>query len=57
MTVMPSLQELAIQREQNACKSRDILAIGRGGLMSLCFGRNLEIICLNISDGLKRKEI
>lgn len=55
MTAMPSLEELAIQCEQKAGTFGHMSAISRQGLMALCFGRNLEVICLDIEDSLKRE--
>ena len=56
-TALPNLKELAIQRKQNAGTPGNISAISREGLMALCFGRNLEDICLDIEDSLNREDI
>ena len=57
MTAMPSLQELAIQREEYVATPRDIANISQAGLMAICSGRNLEVICLENVGNLKAHEV
>lgn len=57
MTAMPSLQELAIQCEEYIATPRDIANISHAGLMAVCIGRGLEVICLDKVGNLKAYEV